>query len=141
MVVVFDSGIKVKDLIDEVKKELDTAPDLGEQVYVDCINEVERLIYRGIIREKALGEYDADDQATEDITETIGNIRKLAVELDDIDFIDICIVFATSSDGEQRIELLRAEPSAKGLFRNCYYKTSHGFECSIDLPEWYEPPG
>lgn len=140
MVVVFDSGIKIKDLIDEVKGELDTAPDLDDKVYVDCINEVERLIYRGIIREKAVGEYDADDKATDGVTETLGNIREIAVELDGIDFVDICNVFAVSSDGEQRIELIRVEPSGKGLYRNCYNKTDIGIECSIELPEWYEPP-
>jgi hypothetical protein len=48
----FDSGIPVKDLIEELNTEVDVALDIPDKTYVSWLNSLQQLIYTEIIKEQ-----------------------------------------------------------------------------------------
>ena len=48
----FDSGISVKDLIDELRTEVDIALDIPNKSYVEWLNSLQQLLYTEIIKEQ-----------------------------------------------------------------------------------------
>ena len=48
----FDSGISVKDLVEELKTEVDIALDIPNKNYVEWLNSLQQLLYTEIIKEQ-----------------------------------------------------------------------------------------
>ena len=49
----FDSGISVKDLVDELKNtEVDIALDIPDKTYAEWLNALQQLLYSEIIKEQ-----------------------------------------------------------------------------------------
>ena len=47
----FDSGVTARGFIDEIKREVDAAPDIEDATYYRFIDECEQLLYSEVIRE------------------------------------------------------------------------------------------
>ena len=48
----FDSGISVKDLVEELKTEVDIALDIPDSTYVQWLNSLQQVLYTEIIKEQ-----------------------------------------------------------------------------------------
>ena len=54
----FDSGISVKNLIEELKNtEVDIALDIPNSTYVEWLNSLQQLVYRELIKEQKLSDF------------------------------------------------------------------------------------
>ena len=107
----FDSGITAKDLINEVKSEVDVALPIPNASYVTWLNSLEQFLYSSIIREQS--------------KVTVTNPTGMTVELSDlvmdgneapIRFDDVYTVYADST------QLIKTNVASGQVFTNCYYR-------------------
>lgn len=117
----FDSDIKVADLIEEIKNEADIAIPIPDASYVGWLNALEQLIYSEIIKEQAkvlaVPEAHTVELSTIDVPEGQDGIR----------FEDI---YAVYSGGVQ----LKASTLASGvIFPKTYYKSENNLGLSEDV--------
>ncbi|MCH5188410.1 MAG: hypothetical protein J1F63_08395 [Oscillospiraceae bacterium] len=104
----FDSGVTAKAFIDEIKMEVDAAPDIYDATYYRFIDECEQLLYSEIIRETLIftpvGE-SAPGFLSFEYIETTG---------DKVRYEDIYAVYAGD------VQLVRATPAGIRTFPDSY---------------------
>lgn len=107
----FDSGIKAKDLIADLKNEIDVALPIPDSYYVIWLNETEQLLYSEVIREQQISEPENGDKRI--------LIKDLplhdSAEEDSIRAGDIYTIYA---DG---VQLTKVNRAVAHLFKNIYY--------------------
>lgn len=117
----FDSGIKVADLIEEIKNEADIAIPISDASYVGWLNALEQLIYSEIIKEQAkvlvVPEAHTVELSTIDVPEGLDSIR----------FEDI---YAVYSGG---LQLKFSTLTSGVIFPKTYYKSENNLGLSGDV--------
>lgn len=120
----FDSGISVKNLIEELKTEVDIALEIPDATYISWLNSLQQILYTEIIKE----------QRKAMISGTMfeeGNLflEKLKNEVSGDEstprFEDIHAVYA---DG---VQLIKSTLASGEIFPNTYYKTNFGDKPSL----------
>ncbi len=107
----FDSGIKVKDLIDQINAEADIALDIPDESYVQWLNSLQQLLYTEIIKEQkkiTVSEWENNLVDISSIKETNENAPC---------FEDIHAVY--TDDGTQ---LIKSTVASGVIFPNTYFK-------------------
>lgn len=117
----FDSGIAAKDLIAGIKTETDVALPIPNAMYVMWLNELEQMLYGGVIREQGMAEKTfirllVDPKITEERLKFTEEPLAATDKRNAIRFEDITAVYA---DDLQLIKTTRVGAQA---FIECYYK-------------------
>ncbi len=111
----FDSGISVKTLVDELISEVDIALDIPNATYVQWLNSLQQLLYTEVIKEqkkKAFNSLIVNNVIDiSSIAETGENTPK---------FEDIHAVYATF--GADNIQLIKTTVASGAIFTNAFYK-------------------
>lgn len=129
----FDSKIPTKDIIEELKSEVDIAIEIPDKTYVDWLNSLEQLIYSEIIKEQREwkgmlihenlpptfgGQGDNVINASGTFSGNVdSDMTTIGDGLDSPRFEDIHAVYA---DG---VQLIKTTFTSGGIFKNCFYKT------------------
>jgi len=108
----YDSGITVTSLIQDLKSEVDVASEVSNNAYITWLNALEQLLYSEFIRE----------QNKIIITEPTANkisIVSLPISAGEspVRFEDIYTIYA---DG---VQLIKSTVTSGAIFPNTYYKT------------------
>lgn len=141
----FDSKVKASAFINEIKNEVDTAPDIADETYYRILTETEQLLYSEIIQEitcfaKELDNgvsipaidpnhnpvYDYEKFSLSEITPIAG--------ADNVRFEDIYAVYYDSAEARTRLE--RATPVSGVLFPDTYWKYED--DLFIHPGHWHE---
>ncbi len=110
----FNSGIPVKQLIDELKSEVDVAPEIKDDAYITWLNSLQQLLYGEIIKEQGKYEDDYFDGSIipiDDINVSIGENKPR--------FEDIHAVYA------DKTQLIESTVASGVIFPNTYYKVAN----------------
>lgn len=107
----FDSGIKVSDLIERIKNEADISYPIPDSNYVSWLNSVEQLLYTELIGEQGKIELDG-------ISDSVVGISSLNVPNGEnaVRFEDIHAVYA------DKTQLILSTVASGVIFPNTYYK-------------------
>lgn len=100
----FNSGITVKELVDELIAEVDVALDIPKATYVTWLNSLQQMLYTEVIKEQV-------DWIIENASS-----KNPFKEMDDIRFEDIVAAYA---DG---VQLIKSTPASGKIFPNTFYK-------------------
>lgn len=133
----FNSGIKVSDLISELKNDIDVADPIADVTYYSIINSVQWLLYTEIIKEQTV--VTLQNTADNDHILTGEPISKS--ELLDISgnntfrFEDIYTVYADvlNEDGVGTIQLIKSTPTNGVIFSNTFYILDNRFVYHTDF--------
>lgn len=112
----FDSGVKVKDLIEDVKSEADIALDIPDKTYLEWFNSLQRLLYTEIIKEQAVQEI----PYSEILSDSIALSALSSLFGDAIRFEDIYTVYKGDT------QLIKTTITSGNVFDNCFYKAENG---------------
>jgi len=116
----FDSGIKVSDLINQIRDEADIAYPISDECYLIWLNALEQLLYTEIIQE----------QGKIELTGNVGSviaIDTLTVPEGEsaVRFEDIHAVYADST------QLIKSTVASGVLFTNTYYKMGNNIGINL----------
>ena len=109
----FNSGIKVKDLIDDVINEADIALDIPYKTWLEWFNSLQRLLYTEIIREQA-------EKVIASASENVNLTSLDGITGDTIRFEDIYTVYKGNT------QLIKTTLTSGNVFDNCFYKAENG---------------
>lgn len=136
----FNSGISVKELIDELISEVDIALDIPNATYISWLNSLQQLLYTEVIKEQKVCKHsDAFSGLITDaflpytfkfISTESTEGSNLFIEIDTQNealprFEDIHAIY---SDG---IQLKKSTLSSGPLFPNTFYKEADGITCRV----------
>jgi len=110
-IIMFDSGISVKDLIKDLKSEVDVALEIPDGTYIFWLNSLEQLLYSEVIKEQ---NKIVITEPPEDII-PIGLIYTPVGE-SPVRFEDIHAIYA------DKIQLIKSTAASGVIFPNTYYK-------------------
>ena len=123
----FDSGISVKNLIEELKTEVDIALEIPDATYISWLNSLQQILYTEIIKEQrrtAIHPSRFDDNS-------INFDKREDWLLNDNEsiprFEDIIAVYAGD------IQLIKSTFASGEIFPNTYYKTNFGGKPSLSV--------
>jgi hypothetical protein len=119
----FDSGIKVKDLIDQINAEADIALDIPDKNYVQWLNSLQQLLYTEVIKEQKKTVLKPPFESTLiDVSELLESGENAPR------FEDIHAVY--SGD----IQLIKSTVASGFIFPNTYFKYTNklGFRADDD---------
>lgn len=111
----FNSNIKVSDLINSIKDEADIALSIPDDSFISWLNSLEQTLYSEIIKEQAECEFDGD----------LSSIVKEGC--DEVRFEDIHAVYADD------IQLKATTLTSGFIFPNTYYKKENNIAFSEDV--------
>lgn len=110
----FDSGISVKDIVEELKTEVDIALEIPNATYVSWLNSLQQVLYTEIIKEQKKTTIKPQTEAPIDMdTLDIGNDENRPR------FEDIHAIYA---DGTQ---LIKSTVASGVIFPNTWYKDNN----------------
>lgn len=116
----FDSGIKVKDLIDQIKDEADISAPISDDSYILWITALEQLLYTEIIKEQSVLEVAIPTSSEIDLSEL-----QVASGESPVRFENIHAVYA------DRVQLIKSTAASGVIFPNTYYKQKNGIGLNI----------
>lgn len=119
----FNSGVTVLDLIENIKTEADISYDIPDESYVSWLNSLEQLLYREVIKEQGSVEVEPNGK----VVIGLAGIKDAQGE-DVLRFEDIHAVYA---DGTQ---LIKSTLASGVIFDNTYYKISGGMGLNLKNP-------
>lgn len=119
----FNSGVTVLDLIENIKTEADISYDIPDESYVSWLNSLEQLLYREVIKEQGSVEVEPNGK----VVIGLAGIKDAQGE-DELRFEDIHAVYA---DGTQ---LIKSTLASGVIFDNTYYKISGGMGLNLKNP-------
>ena len=107
----FDSGIKVNDLIDELKAEVDIAVEIHDETYISWLNALQQILYTEVIREQKKITLPPSNSSPLDLS-------GLDIENDENRprFEDIYAVYADN------VQLIKSTVTSGVIFPDTYYK-------------------
>ncbi len=117
----FDSGIKVSSLIEQIKNEADIAIPITDEIYVLWLNALEQLLYTEVIQEQGIIKLD-------DVSNGVIDIDTLDVPKGEnvIRFEDIHTIYA----GET--QLIESTVASGVIFPNTYYKIGNNIGLNLE---------
>ena len=125
----FDSGIKVKTLVDGLKDEVDIALDIPNATYVQWLNSLQQLLYTEVIKEQKMVGFGSKHQMyppPEFITESLNDLLDENEENESKPrFEDIHTVYANG------IQLIKTTLTSGVIFPNCFYKDGNDIYCRV----------
>lgn len=125
----FDSGISAKDLIAQLKSEVDAAEEIPNATYITFLNALEQMLYADFIKEQNTVKVSLSPAvnvfpATVDLSAlTIPN------DEDNVMFEDIYAVYVNHN-----LQLIKTSPANGIIFPNSYYKTGVNLSYSSKNP-------
>lgn len=125
----FDSGISAKDLIAQLKSEVDAAEEIPNATYITFLNALEQMLYADFIKEQNTVKVSLSPvvnvfPATVDLSAlTIPN------DEDNVMFEDIYAVYVNHN-----LQLIKTSPANGIIFPNSYYKTGVNLSYSSKNP-------
>lgn len=127
----FDSGIKVKDLIAQIREEAEISYDVTDDSFVQWLNSVEQLLYSEVIREQKQYSFGIDSPQIKTKSESEGALHLICGfpkydDEADMRFEDVHAVYV---DGRQ---LIRTTLTSGAIFPDAYYKELDGM--GVNLP-------
>lgn len=116
----FDSGVSLKDTINEFKNEVDIALDIPDTSYVEWENSLEQLLYSELILEQ----------------------REIIIDNPTVSFIDISTITVPHTENIVRFEdihtvyaddtqLIKSNLASGAILPNVYYKQNNGIGYSV----------
>ena len=138
----YDSGITAKALIDELMKDIDVAPDIELQTYLDSINSLQALLYSEIIRNNTKT-YITSLSTMEN--QFGSNDKYVPAEDLPVRYENIITVYAVTGDGElDRVQLIDSTMVNGAVFPYTFYKYNEQLAVNIpdstdDYPDGAEP--
>ena len=116
----FDSGKAVRELIDELKDEVDIAIEIPDTTYLVWLNTVEQLCYSEIIKEQR--------ETTKLYPTTPVEMSSLEISEDEapIRFEDILTIYADN------IELIKSTVASGNIFTDTYYKVNNSIAFNVE---------
>lgn len=116
----FDSGKAVRELIDELKDEVDIAIEIPDTTYLVWLNTVEQLCYSEIIKEQR--------ETTKLYPTTPVEMSSLETSEDEapIRFEDILTIYADN------IELIKSTVASGNIFTDTYYKVNNSIAFNVE---------
>jgi hypothetical protein len=136
----FNSGISVKELIDELISEVDIALDIPNATYISWLNSLQQLLYTEVIKEqKVCKQSDAFSTviidaflpytfkfiSSEDLS---GSSKTIEIDTQNEALPRFEDIHAIYSDGTQ---LKKSTLSSGPLFPNTFYKETDGITCRV----------
>ena len=109
----FDSGISVKDLIDELNAEVDIAFDLPNTAYAGWLNSLQQLLYSEIIKEQKKAVVELSEDGVISLSSPLGTGENRTR------FEDIYAIYA---NGKQ---LMKTTLTSGKIFPDTFYKTNN----------------
>lgn len=111
----FDSGISVKELVDELIAEVDVALDIPEATYITWLNSLQQMLYTEVIKEQKKIAVETNNGSVIDLSlvGANGNENKIGFE-------DIHAVY--TNDGRQ---LIKSTVASGVIFPDSYYKLNN----------------
>ena len=118
----FDSGISVKEIIEELNEEVDIALPIPNKTYVTWLNSLQRLLYTEIIKEQnKIEEYCNNSN----ITINLSGLKVRSGE-DVIRFEDIHAIYVGDT------QLIKSTVASGMIFPNSFYKFYDQLAINID---------
>ena len=114
----FDSGITVSELIENIRAEADIAYDIPDESYILWLNSLEQLLYREVIKEQGEHLFGINDVGFNGVLSLV-EVR----ENENEDYIRFEDIHAVYSDDTQ---LIKSSLASGVLFPDTYYKISGG---------------
>ena len=120
----FDSRIAAKDLIDELKSEIDVAIPISNESYVESLNSLEQLLYTEVIKEI---------NAAASTNDSMIDLSQISVSEGEknICFEDIHTVYAVY-ESVHPVMLKKASPILGSELPECFYKYRNKLVCHSD---------
>ena len=110
----FDSGISVKELVEELINEVDIALDIPNATYISWLNSLQQLLYTEVIKEQKKRSLKTNIQSPIDIS-SIG----VTSGENGLNFEDIHTIYA---DGKQ---LIKSTVASGVIFPDTFYKDNN----------------
>ena len=117
----FNSGITVKSIIEDIKGEVDIAIPVPDETYVGWLCSLEQLIYSEIIREQAF--------VSATSTRGVVELSKISVP-EDTDKIRYEDIYAVYCEG---LQLKQSTLASGRVFPKCYFKKENNLALSDDV--------
>lgn len=116
----FDSGIKAKDLIDQIRDEADIAYPISDESFIIWLNALEQLLYTELIREQ----------------------NEVSVSIGDIPVVNLSLISHSSGENTMRFEdihavyagetqLILSTVASESIFPNTYYKIGNNIGLNV----------
>lgn len=112
----FDSGISAKNLIAELKNDIDVATEIPNSAYITFLNSLEQMLYADFIKEQAQMKI-PNGTITEIPSEITLDTLPVADNEDKITFEDIYSVYVNHN-----LQLIKTSAANGQIFGNSYYK-------------------
>ena len=117
----FDSGISVKDLIEELNTEVDISLDIPNKTYVTWLNALQQMLYTEVIQEQ---------KKTAIKSPFVSPVSISSIEVETIEnkprFEDIIAVYADD------IQLIKSTVASGVIFPNTFYKDNNNIGINIE---------
>ena len=120
----FNSGMTVKSLIDDIKEEADISPDIQDSEYLYWVNCLEQVLYSDIIKEQRCGHVPVSQ--TSNYKDNVPMEDFNSETEAEVVFEDIIAVFADSK------QLIKTTLLSGAVFNDCYFSDSGKLYCKID---------
>ena len=117
----FDSGISVKDLIEELNTEVDISLDIPNKTYVTWLNALQQMLYTEVIQEQ---------KKTAIKSPFVSPVSISSIEVETIEnkprFEDIIAVYADD------IQLIKSTVASGVIFPNTFYKDNNNIGINLE---------
>ena len=125
----FDSGISAKDLIAQLKSEVDAAEEIPNATYITFLNALEQMLYADFIKEQNTVKVSFSPSVnTFPATVDLSGLEIPDTE-DNVTFEDIYAVYVNHN-----LQLIKTSPANGIIFPNSYYKTGVNLSYSSKNP-------
>ena len=125
----FDSGISAKDLIAQLKSEVDAAEEIPNATYITFLNALEQMLYADFIKEQNTVKVSLSPAVN--VFPATVDFSGLAIPgtEDNVTFEDIYAVYVNNN-----LQLIKTSPANGIIFPNSYYKTGGNLSYSSKNP-------
>lgn len=120
-----ESGMKAKQLIEELKEEIDVALPIPDSYYVSWLNSVEQLLYSEIIKEQKCSEVIGGQGRYAFSEIPLSNLAEEAP----VRFSDIYTVYADN------VQLTKTNMATASLFNNVFFNDDDNLGIKTDLDD------
>lgn len=125
----FDSGISAKDLIAQLKSEVDAAEEIPNATYITFLNALEQMLYADFIKEQNTVKVSLSPAVNVfPATVDLSGLEIPGTE-DNVTFEDIYAVYVNHN-----LQLIKTSPANGIVFPNSYYKTGGNLSYSSKNP-------
>lgn len=120
----FNSGITAKNLIDEVKGEVDIALEIPDANYISWLNSLEQLLYRDIIQEQKEHIVQLPEIPTGLLGKLVTDENEDAVTFEDLHAVYI-----------DKTQLIKSTVTTGTIIPDTYYKQNNELSVNVRFPK------